>query len=321
MLTFPGRISVVIPAHNAGRFIHQTLQATLEQTYGDVEIIVVDDASSDETLAVAQEFGERLTIIRHDRQLGVSCARNTGVAQSTGSWLAFLDADDWWPPTFLEKAAALLESDRALCYDSIVVADPPGNAPSELSNSQITLHRRAHHWTHRVIDRANLSLMFDDAPLLKSIVHRRAFDSVAGFDARFHGGEDFHFHVKLVAANVTLQLVDEPFGYYRVHQTQATAAISGGAQRDPIRHLASCREWICMFESMCSELRLDPASVIACRTRARYWRYRYAREAILIMLREKTWRFVANREFIRSSWPAMSIALQRIIVRLKDRHI
>jgi glycosyltransferase involved in cell wall biosynthesis len=318
-MSFPDRISVIIPAHNAGRFVGKTLESLIAQTYGDVEIIVVDDASSDDTFAVASTFGDQVTLSRNERQSGVSASRNFGVSRSTGSWLAFLDADDWWPPTFLMQAAEQLRPGQALCYDNIIVDDPPGIAPAYETPSTQTLHRRALPWAQSTVERDNLWLMFDGAPLLKSIVHRTAFDAVGGFDTRFDGIEDFHFHVKLAVSNVKLLLVNSPAGYYRVHATQTTAAISGGKGRDPIRHLKCCGQWIQMHESIPKELGLDPRSVLACRARKRYWSYRYSREAILLVLRQRTWRWLFTKEFVSASWAALQFFLNRVGTRLGFR--
>jgi glycosyltransferase involved in cell wall biosynthesis len=319
-VTIPDRISVIIPAYNAARFIAQTIRATLGQTYQDVEIIVVDDGSSDGTADIARGFGERVTFVRHERKRGVSTARNSGAARATGAWLAFLDADDWWPPAFLEEAAPLLEQGRALCYDNVLVEDPPGLAPAAHPDQMLpTLHRRALRWDQHIVDRSNLALMFDGAPLLKSIIHQVDFTAAGGFDARFTGGEDFHFHIKLLANGVRLLLVDHPHGFYRVHASQTTAAISGRKERDPVRHLESCREWIRMFEAMPRELNLDAASVQACRIGRRYWRYRFARAAVLIALRSGKWRFIRDRDFLRSTFAAMPLLSRRAITRLSGK--
>jgi glycosyltransferase involved in cell wall biosynthesis len=311
------RISVIIPAFNAAAYLSETLQATLDQTYAETEIVVVDDASSDDTLAIAQQFGERVHVVRHDRQQGVSVARNSGAARSTGTWLAFLDADDWWPTTFLAEARPLLKRGRALCYDNVVTKGGSSLTPDHTADG-MTLHRRALPWQQDIVNRANLAVLFDGAPVLKSIVHRRDFDAVGGFDSRFTGGEDFHYHIKLAANDVTLAIVDEPYGFYRIHTAQTTAAISGGKQRNLMRHLGSCREWIRMYDSMPREIALDPVSLRRCAVGSRYWRYRYARAAALIALRTRDWRVVINPWFVTSSVAALSILSDRATNSLRQ---
>ena len=99
-------VSVIIPAYNAERDIAAAVRSVLGQTFQDFEIIVVDDGSSDGTIAALQPFGDRVRI-HQQRNAGVSAARNTGARLATGAWLAFLDADDLWMPAKLERQLAL----------------------------------------------------------------------------------------------------------------------------------------------------------------------------------------------------------------------
>ena len=87
------RVSVVIPAYNAARFIGRTLQSALAQTYDDYEIFVVDDGSRDATAAVVGQFAPRVTLLQQ-RNAGVSAARNAALRTASGEFVAYLDADD-----------------------------------------------------------------------------------------------------------------------------------------------------------------------------------------------------------------------------------
>ena len=92
-------ISVVIPAHDRERTIARAISGVLAQTYGNIEIVVVDDASADGTAAKVEALGHpKVRLVRHDRNRGAAAARNSGVAAARGVWIAFQDSDDDWLP-------------------------------------------------------------------------------------------------------------------------------------------------------------------------------------------------------------------------------
>src|SRR5688572_32276770 len=99
------RVSVIIPARNAGRWIREAIESVLAQTAPAHECIVIDDGSTDDTARVAAEFGAPVRVITTGGR-GVAAARNAGAASATGDYLAFLDADDVWLPRKLELQLA-----------------------------------------------------------------------------------------------------------------------------------------------------------------------------------------------------------------------
>lgn len=94
-------VSVIIPTYNRRNFLEQAIQSVFSQTYPYVELIVVDDGSTDETSTLLDEFKERLTVLRQSNQ-GVSAARNRGIRAAGGEYICFLDSDDYWKPSKLE---------------------------------------------------------------------------------------------------------------------------------------------------------------------------------------------------------------------------
>jgi GT2 family glycosyltransferase len=91
-------VCVVIPTFNRAQKVVQAITSVLSQTFTDVEIIVVDDGSTDETKKAVKQFGDFVTYVAHPSNLGVSAARNTGIKKSSGPLIAFLDSDDHWLP-------------------------------------------------------------------------------------------------------------------------------------------------------------------------------------------------------------------------------
>ncbi len=101
-------ISVVIPTYNRGRSVGRAIESVLTQTYSNVELIVVDDGSTDDTRNVLRRYGERIRVL-HQRNGGPAAARYAGARMSRGTLLAFLDSDDVWLPAFLDRCAAVLQ--------------------------------------------------------------------------------------------------------------------------------------------------------------------------------------------------------------------
>jgi glycosyltransferase involved in cell wall biosynthesis len=112
-------VSVIIPAYNVDNSLQRCVDSVLAQTYVDFDIVVVDDGSTDKTRDIARGLGEKITLIEQNNQ-GQAVARNVGVQSSTGKFVAFLDADDYWEPQFLEKTVAFLESRTEL--DAVLTA-------------------------------------------------------------------------------------------------------------------------------------------------------------------------------------------------------
>jgi glycosyltransferase involved in cell wall biosynthesis len=113
----PNTVSVVIPAFNAALFIRGAIASCLAQTRKPLEILVIDDGSSDQTADIAGEFGEPVRVIRQ-RNRGEGGARNRGIDESQGEWVAFLDADDTWEPTKLEEQLAAASEGVIACHTS-----------------------------------------------------------------------------------------------------------------------------------------------------------------------------------------------------------
>ena len=105
------RYSVVIPAYNAAAFIGNAIESVLAQTCKPLEVIVVDDGSSDNTPAIVESYGDPVRLIRQTNS-GPGAARNHGVRLATGDFIGLLDADDTWLPDKIERQAELIESER-----------------------------------------------------------------------------------------------------------------------------------------------------------------------------------------------------------------
>ena len=103
-------VSIVIPVHNGEKYIKEAIDSCINQTYKNIEVIVVDDKSEDNTLKILKEYGEKITVIPVEKQDGLGNVINIGIRASKGKYIARMDADDIMYPTRLEKQVEYLES-------------------------------------------------------------------------------------------------------------------------------------------------------------------------------------------------------------------
>lgn len=128
-MTYPVATSVVIPCYNAAAFVAETIRSALSQTLAPLEVIVVDDGSTDDSAAVAAACGPLVKVIRQ-ANAGAAGARNAGVRAARGDWVAFLDADDLWLPERLEKlarVAADVPPDVVGVFNDLFYVHPDGS--------------------------------------------------------------------------------------------------------------------------------------------------------------------------------------------------
>jgi glycosyltransferase involved in cell wall biosynthesis len=201
-------ISVVIPAYNVAPFIAETLDSALGQTRRDVEIIVVNDGSTDETGARVAPYRDRI-VYREQPNGGVMRARNAGLEAARGRYIAFLDGDDLWEPRFLEVLAGMLDADAELgaAYPNAVFFGSP--------NFSGRLHQDVFPVAEPVtFDR----VMRRECYVFGSLVCRRAaLDEAGGFDETLQGqgAEDLEMWLRLLRRGVRFAFSREPLAQYR----------------------------------------------------------------------------------------------------------
>lgn len=209
-------VTAVIPSYNYARFIGEAIDSVLAQTYPDIETIVVDDGSTDDTLAVLKRYGEHIKVISQANQ-GVAAARNNGAAAGTGELIAFLDADDVWLPGKIALQAAMFESEPTLglVHTAAEEIDDQGKmigaADEGMSGDvagELLLLRRP------VILGGGSGLM----------VSRKAFIAVGGFDVRLSTSADWDLNYR-IANRYKVGFVPERLLKYRVHGSNMHANI------------------------------------------------------------------------------------------------
>jgi len=111
-------VSVIIPNYNYAQYVGQAVDSVLNQTYSNIEIIVVNNGSTDNSLEVLKKYGDRICLVDQEN-LGQSGARKSGLSRATGNFIAFLDADDIWEPRKIEKQLHLFSPKNELVYCGI----------------------------------------------------------------------------------------------------------------------------------------------------------------------------------------------------------
>lgn len=214
------KISVVIPCYNAQQWITQTLESVLAQTFPAYEIFVIDDGSSDRSVELVQTIAKTspvpITLIYSDR-LGPAGARNQGIEASTGDWIAFLDADDWWKPNHLERIQAAVANSKDVVY--LASAEHFSiNVNRVVSRSDApfaTLQQNIDHNTYFSLYQKHGLL-----ELSASAISRQHLEEVGGFNPDFQGAEDFEMIMRAVCGR-TLTYDPIPSSYYRCNNPQS----------------------------------------------------------------------------------------------------
>jgi len=217
MLPDRGLVSVIIPAYNAEKYIAGAIRSVLAQTYPYLEIIVVDDGSTDATVQVVQSFtDERIKLLRHPRNRGPGAARNTALDVAQGRWFTPLDADDEWLPERLERLVDeadnagdgyFIADDLLVCFDT-----PAGLKPWD------SWHRRY----NRLTVRSYLDFTLADWLRLRvpGMVPLVPLGAIKEAGLTYHNtcsfGEDFELYCRLFRAGLTLRLIGEAYYLYRL---------------------------------------------------------------------------------------------------------
>lgn len=203
-------VSVIIPNYNYAHYLRETIDSVLAQTYERIEIIVVDDGSKDASKKILESYGD-LIRTKFQKNQGVSAARNNGVSDSSGEFIAFLDADDTWLPTKIEKQIRCFSGDRmpGLVHVGVDEVDADGNslaerlegAEGEVSQTLLMLKRE--------------TVLGGGSGFM---VPRHVFDEVGGFDLQLSTSADWDLCYR-ISDRYRVGFVPEILLKYRVHSS------------------------------------------------------------------------------------------------------
>jgi glycosyltransferase involved in cell wall biosynthesis len=192
--------TVIIPLYNKENHIENTLKSVLNQSFQDFEILIIEDCSTDNSKKIAKTVvSNKIKIIQHEKNKGLSASRNTGIANANATYLAFLDADDLWHKNYLEKIKELTENFTeahlfATNYTEVYSEDLAVNPSSNLKNFV----------NDGIIPDFFESSLHQNIYCFSSIcVKKEIFEKIGGFNTMINYGEDVDFNIR---ANNSFQL-------------------------------------------------------------------------------------------------------------------
>jgi len=232
------KISVIMPCYNAEAHLERGLKSVLGQSHSNIELIAVDDGSTDSTAGMLKAVKDRRVRVITQKNRGVCAARNRGLKEATGALIAFLDSDDTWDRNCLEKLFGGLErdTDAVLSYcgwQNVGLEGGKGRpyVPPDYEREDKDLQM----------------LSSCPWPIHAALTRRDAIEAAGGFDERFTNAEDYGLWLK-VALSGRLKLVPEVLAFYHFHS---------GAQATGNRARAARENWLVQREFL--EARPDVA--------------------------------------------------------------
>lgn len=213
---------MVIPVYNAAQFLRESIDSVLSQNYPAIEVIAVDDGSTDGSLEILLEYGGRITVIEQSRK-GAAAARNAGVRAAKGRLIAFQDADDVWLPGKLVAQVEYLLANPAthIVFSQFAFwhADEAGRYrdPSWFVNKPDTWELKQELSGYIYAD----ELLDSCIAMIVPVIRREVFDAVGGFDEQLYAGSDYDFWLK-ATARFRAHKMPRCFALYRIHERGIT---------------------------------------------------------------------------------------------------
>jgi len=224
------QVSVIIPTHNRAHLVGEAIDSVLSQTYDDLELIVVDDGSQDETRDVVASYSSRLTYL-HQEHRGVSAARNRGIERARGNYLAFLDSDDLWlkEKLHLQMECMKVHPETLICYtDEIWVR-------KGVRVNQMKKHRK---YSGMIFEYCLPLCIVSPSSVL---INRQLIDEVGGFDETLEVCEDYDLWLR-ISARHPMQFIETPLIVKRGGHADQLSKKGQGQDRFRIKALVKLLE-------------------------------------------------------------------------------
>lgn len=227
-------LSVITPAYNVEPYLARCIESVLSQTLRDLELVVVDDGSTDGSAAIIAEFAARDERVRGFRgpNRGVSHARNVAMQHARGRYFAFLDGDDEWDPTFAQTLVRVLDKQPNVA----VVTGNALNLGGGVLDGRPVRPWPAEPREIRFVD----MIEHEDSVFIQSVFRREVYETIGGFNESLFRSEDYEFWLRAAAGGFTFLTHPEPLGKYRRRSGSLTTN-QDGMFEDIMKVLASAR--------------------------------------------------------------------------------
>jgi glycosyltransferase involved in cell wall biosynthesis len=289
-------VSVIIPAFNVEAYLAEALDSVLAQIYPASEIIIVNDGSTDGTLAIAHHYAARYPKIRVICQLneGISTTRNRGISASTGEILAFLDSDDYWYPNHIQQhvLAFLASPTLMLSFGRVEFVDEHRKSLHQFSRSNPTpLSFQDFYLENPAVTASNL------------VLRRSILDQLGGFDIQSSPFEDQELCLRIIFQGGRIEALDPVTVQYRIRNASLSSDFSSIE-----------KTWI-QFQGIIVQ-RYSPALTPALQKRSHSYFLRYlARRALRLHL-DPTLSFHLMKKAIAAEWQLLFLEPRRTIATL-----
>jgi len=255
-------VSTIIPCYTNQSFIENAIASTINQTYNNIEIIVIDDGSTDGSLEIIKQFGDKI-YWETGKNRGAPLARNRGIELAKGEYIKFLDADDVLLPDCLEKqvtqASKLLSDSKSIVYGDAIWVD------------QYNQPIPGYPLRPRQPDEDNIAHILANSPLTSCPLHKREYLlEIGGFDPLLPRGQEYDLHLRLVLAGVEFVYYPGSVYQYREYVDNARISQRGYSSKGAMFHFQTLQKYQQLIEIQTGKpLSLEARKILA----QRFWAF------------------------------------------------
>lgn len=211
------KVSIIIPVYNGGRWIEDCINSVMNQTHTNIEIVVVDDCSTDDSVQKVETIDDsRITVLKNDSNLGIAASRNRGIRHCSGQFVGFLDQDDRWLEHKLEtqlRHFLIAPEKTGVIYSAVELQDT--NEETTVVDSSPTL-------SDDYQDRVREIFLNNPVTNISALIRKECFEKCGLLDENLFGSDDYEFWLR-IAGEYGFEYIDDSLAQKRIHGENASA--------------------------------------------------------------------------------------------------